>query len=198
MKAFFTLALMGVVSAPYMVGGFKEPGHPLSHKQVTPIDSWVTKTFEYTETIEAPQTDLTELIPQFVKTPDGGVSWDVFGTTIEHEYAYQEPDEEFEYVGVRPEFSEEMKKLDGTEILLQGYMFPLGQEEEQPVFLLGPFPLSCPYHYHVPPKLIIEVQAQQAEKFSYDAVNVKGTLELVPRDDEYNTFYRLKNAKLIP
>ena len=33
--------------------------------------------------------------------------------------------------------------------------------------------------------------------FSYDAVNIKGELELVSKDDEYNMFYRLKNAELV-
>ena len=33
--------------------------------------------------------------------------------------------------------------------------------------------------------------------FSYDAVNIKGRLELVPKDDDYNMFFRLRNAILV-
>lgn len=158
------------------------------------LDPFVSETFEYSETIEPPEIDLMEAIPEFVTTPKGGTSWTVFGKTVEHEYAYQEPDDEFEYIGVRPEFPESLKKLDGKQVLIQGYMFPLAQEEEQPKFLFGPFPLSCPYHYHVPPKLMIEVHAKKPILFSYDALDIKGTLELVPNDDEYNIFYRLRDA----
>ena len=33
--------------------------------------------------------------------------------------------------------------------------------------------------------------------FSYDAVNIKGKLELVPKDDDYNVFFRLRDAQLV-
>lgn len=196
MKTLFTLSLLGVFSLPFFTGQLKDPGNPLSRKEVTELDSFVTKTFEYSETIEPPETDILDIIPQFVTTPTGGTSWSVFGETIEHEYTYKE-DDEYDYIGVRPEFSETLKNLDGKVIIIQGYMFPLGQEEEQATFLLGPFPLSCPYHYHVPPKLLLEVHAKTPAKFSYDAVNIQGTLELVPDDTEYNVFYRLRDAQVI-
>lgn len=192
----FIIILVGVLSLPFLTGSMKVPNNPLSHKQVTPFDSFVQKTFELSETIEPPPLDFMDVIPEFVTTPEGGVSWGLFNSTEEEEYLYED-EEEYTYMGVRPIFGEELKNLEGTEILIQGYMFPLGQTEGQELFLLGPFPLSCPYHYHVPPKLIIEVHAKDAEKFSYDAVNVKGTLELVPKDDEFNVFYRLKDAKIV-
>ena len=51
-------------------------------------------------------------------------------------------------------------KLDEKEILVQGYMFPLDQDEKQSLFLLGPFPLSCPYHPHTSSNLLIEVHSK--------------------------------------
>ena len=102
-----------------------------------------------------------------------------------------------EWIGVRPEFTEKIKKLDEKEILVQGYMFPLDQDEKQSLFLLGPFPLSCPYHPHTSSNLLIEVHSKTPILFSYDAVNIKGKLELVPKDDDYNMFFRLKNAELV-
>jgi hypothetical protein len=159
----------------------------------------VTKVFT-TETVNSEQTytldDLLSNIKDFVDTPEGGVDWKVFGETKQQEYSYKDA-EGMEWSGVRPEFSENLKKLDGTEILIQGYMFPLGQEEKQPMFLLGPFPVSCPFHYHVTPNLIIEVHAKTPLAFAYDAVNIKGKLELVPKDDEYNVFYRVIDAELV-
>ena len=43
-----------------------------------------------------------------------------------------------EYIGYRPLFSEKIRKLDSQDILVQGYMFPLEQDDEQSLFLLGP------------------------------------------------------------
>lgn len=145
---------------------------------------------------EYTQDDLLNNIDNFVQTPLGGVNWKVFGKTEAKAYKFKTEDG-YDMEGVRPEFTPDIKALDGNDILIQGYMFPLDQEEDQKLFLIGPFPLSCPFHYHVSANLIIEVHAKDAIPFSYDAINVSGKLELVPQDDEYNMFYRLKNAKLV-
>mgnify|MGYP003313553416 CR=1 FL=1 len=60
----------------------------------------------------------------------------------------------------------EEQKLDKQKILIQGYMFPLEQDEKQKLFLLGPFPISCPYHPHISANLIIEVHAESPIIFS--------------------------------
>lgn len=175
---------MEITPAPLMDADMAEPDFP------------VIQTFTETETITIDPPDLMTLIPEFVTTPKGGTSWEVFNETIEHEYQHDE-DDEFSYMGVRPEFSENLKKMEGSAITLQGYMFPLEQSEKHSRFLLGPFPASCPYHYHVPPKMIIEVHVTTPITFSYDAVDIKGKLELIPKDDEYNLFYRLNDAELV-
>lgn len=198
-KSLFVVLVLGAVSMPFLKGGLKDPMNPLSHKEITPFDSYVTEAFTYESTTVEESFTLDELllnIPEFVKTPEGGVPWTLFGATGQNPYTYTD-EEGGEWSGVRPEFSEELKALDGTEILIQAYMFPLGQEEQQSMFLLGPFPISCPFHYHVTPNLIIEAHADPAIEFSYDAIDVKGTLELVYKDDEYNVFYRLKNVEIV-
>jgi len=199
-KSFLAITVLGAVGLPFISGGLKDPRNPLSHKKVTEFESYMTEVFTYeSEPIDqtfSPE-ELMENIQRFVSTPEGGTRWRMFGKTKQTPYSYNDEEGE-EWSGVRPEFSEELKKLDGTDIIIQGYMFPLDQEEKQSTFLLGPFPLSCPYHYHVTPSLIIEAHAEKPVAFSYDAVNIKGVLELVPKDDEYNVFYRLKNVELIP
>ena len=135
-------------------------------------------------------------VDEFIDLPKGGISWKVFGETEMNEYTIVDKSGE-EWMGVRPKFSETILELDSKEILIQGYMFPLEQSEKQSLFLLGPFPVSCPYHPHTSANLLIEVTSKKPILFTYDAVNIKGDLELVPRDDEYNVFFRLKNAKLI-
>jgi len=134
-------------------------------------------------------------MPDFVATPEGGTDWQGFGAT--KEIAYSEEDKSgYERSGVRPEFQDELRKLDGQNIVVRGFMFPMDQSEQQSVFLLGPFPLTCPYHYHVSNNLIIETRAKKPVAFSYDAITLRGRLELVEKDDEYNTFYRLHDAEL--
>lgn len=199
-KSVFALCLLGVIALPFLKPKLKSPGNPLSHKEPPIFEKTFTDTFAFemsTSDQTFTQDDLLSNIKNFVDTPEGGISWKVFGKTGQAPYSYKD-EEGIEWSGARPEFSEDLKKLDGQEILIQGYMFPLGQEEKQAMFLLGPFPVSCPYHYHVTPNLIIEVHAKTPIAFSYDAVNIKGKLELVPKDDEYNVFFRLKDAELAP
>ena len=140
--------------------------------------------------------DLLQYVEDFINLPQGGTSWKIFGETGMEEYPITDK-EGIEWTGVRPKFKDAIKKLNSKEILVQGYMFPLEESEEQSLFLLGPFPLSCPYHPHVSSNLLIEVHAKKPVFFSYDLVNIKGKLELVPKDDDYNIFFRLNDAKLV-
>ena len=112
------------------------------------------------------------------------------------EYKYFD-NQGFEWVGVRPIFSDKIKSLNSKRILIQGYMFPLDQDERQKTFLLVPFPATCPYHPHVSSNLIIEVHAKSSIKYSYEPVNIRGELELVPKDDLFNVFFRLNKAVLV-
>ena len=149
--------------------------------------------------IEDPEFSQEEIllnVDEFIKIPRGGVSWKVFGETEMDEYTIIDDLGE-EWMGVRPNFKNKILELDSTEILIQGYMFPLEQSEKQSLFLLGPFPISCPYHPHTSANLLIEVSTEKPVIFTYEAINIKGVLELIPRDDQYNIFFKLKNAKLV-
>lgn len=137
--------------------------------------------------------DVLSYLPDFVKTPEGGISWDLFTTTRETPESGKD-EQGMDYEIMVPGFSKEMKAMDGQTIVMQGYMFPLEAEETQGLFLFGPFPLSCPYHYHVGPAMVIEVHAKEPIAFSYEPVNIRGRLELIPKDIETETFYRLHDA----
>ena len=184
------------ISFPSFAIELEERYDPSLDKGVMDIDSFETEITTYTGTIGPDPETILELIPDYVTTPEGGTPWKMFGATKEHEYSYTDEDG-FEWTGIRPEFSEELKKLDQSNILIQGYMFPLSQDEKQSMFLFGPFPMSCPYHYHVPPRLLIEVHAKNPITFSYDAINIQGQLELVSEDIEYDMFFRLKNVEIV-
>ena len=140
--------------------------------------------------------DLISNIDEFINLPEGGTPWDVFGETGMNEYTFEDK-EGYEWTGVRPEFSPEIKLLENKQILIQGYMFPLDQGDKQRTFLLLPFPVTCPYHVHASSNLIIEVHAKKPVNYSYEAINISGKLELVPDDDLYNIFFRLKEAKIV-
>jgi hypothetical protein len=137
---------------------------------------------------------LKDLAKNYVDTPKGALDWRVLGATKEKNVEGKDKDGyDFQYF--KPGFTEEVKALDGKEVTIKGFMFPLGAEEKQKEFLLGPFPVGCPFHYHVAPSLVLEVHADKKPvAFSYDPVTLKGKLELVVEDRENSTFYRLKDA----
>lgn len=139
---------------------------------------------------------IQDYISSYVDVPEGATDWKVFGKTKEVEVSGRDKDGmDFEYI--KPEFPPAVKALNGKTVTVKGFMFPLEGEEKQSLFLIGPFPVSCPFHYHVGPSLVIEVHTgPKPIEFTYDPITVTGTLELVDLDIENAVFYRLKNAAL--
>lgn len=169
--------------------------------QSTIIDNTITYT-TYTSEQKIPLNitpspeQVVDSIEQYVTVPEGGVDWKLLAETKSIPYIFENEEGE-ELHGVKPEFAPDLQKLDGQEIIMQGYMFPLMAAEGQSMFLFGPFPVSCPYHYHVGPALVIEAYGREKIEFGYDAITLKGKLELVPREDSYNVFYRLRDAQVV-
>lgn len=116
------------------------------------------------------------------------VPWDVFATTKEHESCTKDKDG-YDLCLISPEYSDAVRRLDGKEVTLMGYMFPLEQSEKQTNFLVGPYPLSCPFHYHVGPSQVVEVLADEAIAFDYEPVTVTGTLKLRFNEETGVFFY---------
>lgn len=145
--------------------------------------------------LDSPNRTILDYIGDYVDVPEGALDWRVFGTTKEIKVEGKTKDGyDFEYV--KPQFTKDIRKLDGREITIKGFMFPLNEARKQKLFLFGPFPVSCPFHYHVSSSLILEVHADGVPvKFSYDPVLLKGRLQLVDKDPENSTFYRLVDAR---
>lgn len=140
---------------------------------------------------------ITDYIDDYVDVPEGGTRWEIFGTTKEIQIETKTEDG-YDAFYMKPEFQPDVTAMNGKQIKIRGYMFPLDGEEAQKTFLFGPFPLSCPFQYHVGPALVIEVNADQHPVlFNYDPITIEGTLELVPEDPEYSVFYRLKNSRQV-
>lgn len=158
--------------------------------------STVTQTFSTPLSITPSPQEIIESISDFVIVPEGGLDWKILAETKTIPYEYKDLEGENIY-GVKPEFSDVLKAYDNQTVIMQGYMFPLNADKDQGTFLFGPFPISCPYHYHVGPTLVIKAQGLNNIKFQYEPITIKGILELVTQDNEYNIFYRIKDVQLL-
>jgi hypothetical protein len=140
---------------------------------------------------------INDYIKDYVDVPEGAVNWKTFGETGEKE-AHSKTEDGYDNYYSQPVFTPAVKALDGQTIRIKGYMFPLDEDDDQKLFLFGPFPMTCPFQYHVGPPLVLEVHADKHPvTFTYDAITVTGTLELVPDDPDYSVFYRLNDAKIL-
>lgn len=119
------------------------------------------------------------------ETPEGGVGWDLLGTTQER----------VTEDGVIPEFSEAVEALDGRTVRIAGYIYPLDTSPRQKEFLFTALPPSCPYCIEAGPTQYMEVVSDDGVRFSYNALTLEGSLELVRDDPAGGTFYRLTGAR---
>jgi hypothetical protein len=145
---------------------------------------------------DAPTQSIEDYIEKYIDIPAGAIDWKVLGATKEISVKIQK--DGYDYAYSKPEFGTQIKALDGQTIKIKGFMFPLDATDAQKLFLFGPFPVSCPFHYHVGPSLVIEVHADKNPvEFSYDPLVLTGKLELVKDDPENSTFYRLHDAQMV-
>ena len=77
------------------------------------------------------------------------------------------------------------------EVTVMGFMFPLEQSEKQKKFLLGPYPLGCPFHYHIGASQVIEINSTEPIDFSFEPITITGKLK-VEYNKETGTFYYLE------
>lgn len=141
---------------------------------------------------------IADYISKYVDVPAGATNWKVFGKTREINIMTRDKDGmDVQYY--KPGFTPDVKALDGKDITVKGFMFPLEEDDNQHEFLFGPFPVSCPFHYHVGPSLVLEAHtdAKHPIPFSYDPITLSGKLELVKLDMDNSVFYRLQNAHII-
>ncbi|MEM7070332.1 MAG: DUF3299 domain-containing protein [Pseudomonadota bacterium] len=121
------------------------------------------------------------------------IPWEIFAQTTETEECIIDEDG-FDYCILKPGYSKDIQQYDGKEVALTGFMFPLDPSQKQRNFLVGPYPLSCPFHYHVGPSQVVEVFAEEPVDFSYQPVTIRGLLKL-SFNEETGVFYYLENAK---
>lgn len=126
-----------------------------------------------------------------LKVTGDAIKWEIFAKTIEKSECTIDEDG-FDNCLVRPIYSPQIKALHNKEVTLTGFMFPLDSSAKQQNFLIGPYPTSCPFHYHVKTSQIVEVNLKKPIDFSFDPVTVKGVLSL-KYNEETGIFYYLSN-----
>lgn len=95
-------------------------------------------------------------------------------------------------------FDESIKNLDGKEITITGYIFPLQAADKQNHFLLSAYPPSCPYCLPAGPDELIEVKASDDINFTYEAVTIHGTFHVLSKSEQQEgMFYGMTDSKKI-
>jgi uncharacterized protein len=122
----------------------------------------------------------------------GAVSWD---TLRELEIAFESPLPG--QTSVTTSFTTELQQLDGQEVKLVGFLYPLEAGETHERFLLSAFPPGCPFCLPGGPTDLVDVESSSPVPFSYDPIVVIGRFELLI-DDDSGLLYRLHEARLVP
>lgn len=159
------------------------------------LPSTAAHAITFDEMTEEEQQKLTEEW-QVLQVTGNAIPWEIFAKTQEHEIKETFPDGSYAF-HVTPIFSPEISVYQNQKVDIMGYMFPLEAGDAQSDFLIGPYPLSCPYHYHTPPAMIVEVLASAPIPFSYEPITLSGTLSL-DYNEETGVFYYLKDAHIKP
>jgi hypothetical protein len=117
------------------------------------------------------------------------IKWEIFAKTKEKMECIKDA-EGFDNCVIKPIYSPQIKSLNNKKVTITGFMFPLDPTDKQKNFLIGSYPASCPFNYHVSPSQIVEVKLIKPIAFSYDPITVKGFLSL-RYNKETGIFYYL-------
>jgi hypothetical protein len=96
-----------------------------------------------------------------------------------------------------PIFSEEVKALDGKEIVVEGWMIPLDELRGENYFVLSSLPFAnCFFCGGAGPETVIEVFSKKQIDFTEKKIKVKGNLT-INADDPLRLMYILNDTELI-
>lgn len=96
-----------------------------------------------------------------------------------------------------PVFASEVKKLDGKEITLRGYIIPVEGYRSHTEFIFSAFPYNmCFFCGGAGPETVMEVKSVTPVKYTTEPITLKGILHL--NDSDVNRLmYGLEQAKLV-
>lgn len=96
-----------------------------------------------------------------------------------------------------PVFSAPIKVLEGTEIIVKGYIIPVEGYKSHKEFIFSAFPYNmCFFCGGAGPETVMEVEAAEAIEYTAEQLTLKGTLYL--NDSDINRMmYMIKDATLV-
>jgi len=92
-----------------------------------------------------------------------------------------------------PEFPQAVAALDQKTITVEGFMFPLDDNDEHAVFILSAVAPECDIHMPGGPEAVIEVHAERPLAYSDDPITLVGKLSVL-KAEASGIFYRLTAA----
>jgi hypothetical protein len=127
----------------------------------------------------------------FYQVPEDVIGWDVLG----------EMDVEVEVLGplrsvFHVDYTDQVKALDGQEVQIMGFLYPLEGGVSHARFLLTAWPPSCPFCLPAGPSQMVEVLCEEPIEFGEGAILMAGTLSVL-EDDPSGMYYRMNNARLV-
>ena len=125
----------------------------------------------------------------FYAVPEGVVGWDTLGDLDVRTEVIAPLQARF-----HTDYSQEIKALDGQEVKLMGFIYPLEGGLEHERFLLTAWPPSCPFCLPAGPSQMVEVLCEEPVEFTEGAVLMAGRFELL-EDDPSGMYYRMHGAK---
>jgi uncharacterized protein len=127
----------------------------------------------------------------FYQVPEGVVGWDTLGKLDVRTEVIAPLQARF-----HTDYSNEIKALDGREVKLMGFIYPLEGGLEHQRFLLTAWPPSCPFCLPAGPSQMVEVFCKEPVDFTDGAIMMAGKFELL-KDDPSGMYYRMRDAKEI-
>jgi hypothetical protein len=97
----------------------------------------------------------------------------------------------------KPAFSKYLQELDGKQIMLSGFMQPLGEDPDLPSFMLIEYPVGC-WYCEMPEMtgiVFVELPKGTTTSFTRGLVKIEGTLHLNATDPE-NFLYTIGKARV--
>ena len=125
----------------------------------------------------------------FYQVPEGAIGWDLLGDLDVRSESIAPLRTVF-----HTEYRPEVKALDGQEVKLMGFIFPLEGGLSHEHFLLTAWPPSCPFCLPAGPSQMVEVFCEEPIHFTEGAILMAGRLELL-EDDPSGMYYRLHDAE---
>ena len=97
----------------------------------------------------------------------------------------------------KPVFSKDVKKLEGKNVEIRGYIIPVEGYKSHKEFVFSAFPYNmCFFCGGAGPETVMEVYAANPVEFTQEPITLKGTLKL-NSDDINRLMYILEEAEQI-